>query len=126
MPPANEEKKFADLFNPGDPEIRRAALAEAEAGEPSPGHKPAAELDLHGLTLAEAEIKIKAFIQRCHAGGFGRARIITGRGRHSPGGPVLKTGAERFLRNLKKQGLVAAITWEGRKKKSGALLVRLR
>jgi len=120
----DREEKFAELFDPDDPELRRAAV-EKDAAPPA-GEESGASLDLHGLTLAEAEVKIEAFIQRCQGLGLSRVRIITGRGRHSPQGPVLKKGAERFLRRLKQEGRVAAVSWEGRERESGALIVRLR
>ncbi len=123
----NEDKSFAELFDPHAPELVRAAAAkEAAPGNRKHPGRPGASLDLHGLTLAAAELRITAFIQRCQGLGIERVRIITGRGRHSPEGPVLKEGAERFLRRLKKEGRVAAVSWEGRERESGALIVRLR
>ncbi len=121
----DDTKSFADLFDPGDPELERLGRKSNPSAE-APRPETIVELDLHGLTGPEAEIRIEAFIQRCHGAGVRRARIITGKGKHSRNGPVLKVWAEKKLRQMQKTGLTAAITWEGKGKKSGALLVRLK
>jgi DNA-nicking Smr family endonuclease len=53
-------------------------------------------------------------------------RIITGKGLHSEGQPVLPDTVEGVLRTLKKENLVKSWRWEkGQKEKSGALIVQL-
>lgn len=61
---------------------------------------PGAELDLHGLTLLEAEEEVSAFVAESRNKGLARVRIITGRGIHSlDGRAVLKLGIETFLKH---------------------------
>lgn len=59
---------------------------------------PAATLDLHGDTALEAERRVRDFI-RTHAriSGGRVVHVITGRGRGSPGRPVLPGVVRRVL-----------------------------
>lgn len=82
-----------------------------------------AELDLHGLSLREAEIRVEGFLRArrvTHAGQV--VRIVTGRGNRSEGRAVLK---ERVLELLREdpQDLVADLAVD---RGGGAVLVRLR
>ena len=43
--------------------------------------KPEARIDLHGLTLAEAQPRLSRFIQAAHADGKRLVLVITGKGR---------------------------------------------
>lgn len=49
-----------------------------------------ARLDLHGMTQAEAHKKLVSFVLRAQAKGFRTLLVITGKGRLSEGGGVLK------------------------------------
>jgi DNA-nicking Smr family endonuclease len=78
-------------------------------------------LDLHGMTATEAEPAVRAFLQRCRRrtpGGL--VHIITGRGRGSPGRPVLKSRVKTML----KAGGLPAAAW-GEDLNGGGYLVRL-
>ncbi len=56
------------------------------------------QLDLHGLTLAQARPALAEFIARSHAQGLRCIRIIHGKGLRSPNGqPVLKTLVASWL-----------------------------
>jgi len=58
-----------------------------------------AELDLHGMTQAEAHLALNAFLSECRE--FGRlcVRVVHGKGRGSgQRGPVLKAAVNRWLR----------------------------
>lgn len=58
-----------------------------------------AELDLHGLTAAEARQSLKTFLQEAHGRGLGCVRVIHGKGLRSTGrGPVLKPRVAAWLR----------------------------
>lgn len=60
--------------------------------------EPAAVLDLHGFTAAEAERAVRNFITTWQRRASGQVvHIITGRGRGSPGRPVLRGAVKRFL-----------------------------
>ncbi|MFH7319696.1 Smr/MutS family protein [Desulfurivibrio sp. D14AmB] len=63
---------------------------------------PQEELDLHGLTAEEAEKAIRRFVVRCREIRLTTLRIITGKGLHSPGQPVLPGVAEATLEELKR------------------------
>ncbi|HEX4633805.1 MAG TPA: Smr/MutS family protein [Gemmatimonadales bacterium] len=64
------------------------------------GH-PAATLDLHGFSAAEAEPALKAFLGTWRTRQPGALlHVITGRGRGSKGAPVLKPIVKRVLKNL--------------------------
>jgi DNA-nicking Smr family endonuclease len=88
--------------------------------EPLEGHV-ADTIDLHGMTAAEAEAAVAAFLRRCHRRAPGAlVHIITGRGRGSPGRPVLKPKVKAML----KQGELPAAAW-GEDLDGGGYLVRL-
>ena len=58
------------------------------------------EIDLHGMTVAEAKPRLADFIERCARGGRLCVRIVHGKGRGSGHrGPVLKTSVNRWLRH---------------------------
>jgi DNA-nicking Smr family endonuclease len=61
-----------------------------------------ATLDLHAATAAEAEIRIRSFIQESQAKGFRAVRIIHGKGNRSEGQrPVLKPKVGPWLQTLR-------------------------
>ena len=58
-----------------------------------------AEIDLHGMTLAEAKPRLEKFVYRCARGNKLCIRIVHGKGLGSgERGPVLKKGVARWLR----------------------------
>lgn len=59
---------------------------------------PEAQLDLHGLTRHQVADKIRFFLQDCLYQGYRTVLLVTGKGLHSQGEPVLRQEAERFLR----------------------------
>lgn len=58
-------------------------------------------LDLHGLTAAEASSASRAWLKHQQASGEPTVRLITGRGLHSQGPPVLPAEIEALLDQLK-------------------------
>jgi DNA-nicking Smr family endonuclease len=58
---------------------------------------PQAQLDLHGLTRAEAREKVRYFLEDSVYQGRKTVLIVTGRGKGSEGEPVLRGEIERFL-----------------------------
>jgi DNA-nicking Smr family endonuclease len=83
---------------------------------------PVAEsIDLHGMNAAEAVAAASAFLRRAAKRSPGAlAHVITGRGRGSPGRPVLKPK----IRTLLRSGDVPAAAW-GEDLDGGGFLVRL-
>ena len=58
-----------------------------------------AEIDLHGMTLAEAKPRLETFVYRCARNNKLCIRIVHGKGLGSgERGPVLKKGVDRWLR----------------------------
>lgn len=59
-----------------------------------------AALDLHGLTVAQAQSALAEFLIDCRSRGIRAVRIIHGKGLRSPGGrPVIKGKLDRWLRH---------------------------
>jgi len=55
------------------------------------------EVDLHGLTAAEARPALREAIQEAYAEGMRCLLVIHGRGRGSPGDPVLRSALAGWL-----------------------------
>ena len=101
---------------------------EADAAEfvTNKDFKPTFEIDLHGYTALQAEMRAESFIHLALKQKALAVRIITGKGLHSEGQPVLPDTVEDVLKKLKKENLVKSWRWEkGQKEKSGALIVQL-
>lgn len=79
--------------------FRRAAINERTYRQLRRGRfSIEAEIDLHGMTRAEAETALKEFVAGAAGGGLGCIRVIHGKGsRSGPGGPVLKTQVREWL-----------------------------
>lgn len=78
---------------------KRQRIRHPELRDPLLDAPVADSLDLHGLSQLEAQARLRDFLataSRIHAGGV--VRIITGRGRGSQNGAVLKPLVERLLR----------------------------
>ena len=57
-----------------------------------------AEIDLHGMTVAEAKPRLEKFVQRCAGNNKLCIRVVHGKGLGSgERGPVLKNGVNRWL-----------------------------
>lgn len=57
-----------------------------------------AEVDLHGLSVAQAKTDLSGFLQRCSERGLTCVRVIHGKGHRSPGKmPVLKPKVAHWL-----------------------------
>ncbi len=87
--------------------------------------KPQAELDLHGLTVAEAANRVSFFLQNSIYHGYDVVLVITGKGLHSEGGPVLRQAIEDVLTNSREEVVEWGVA-PGRYGGSGALVVFLR
>jgi len=82
-----------------------------------------AEVDLHLLTSSEARVRLAAFLKDArqqHPGAL--VHIITGRGRNSPSGPVLKS----VVRSLLRSGSLPQVAAYGQAFHEGGFLVRLK
>jgi dsDNA-specific endonuclease/ATPase MutS2 len=79
-------------------------------------------LDLHGMRASEALPAVTAFLQRAQRRAPGAlVHIITGKGRGSPGRPVLKTRVRTHLRSAEVPVADFGVDLDG-----GGYIVRLR
>ncbi|MGV1097945.1 Smr/MutS family protein [Thiovibrio sp. JS02] len=116
------------------PRLMEILSEKGEAGPPplSPQARrknappPQEELDLHGCTAVEAQVKTENFLARASGLGLRTVLIITGKGLHSPDGPVLKDVIETQLKILQNENRLLAYHWEKKEKElSGGLIVHL-
>lgn len=96
----SDDPNFADLET-GDellfmrPGLQNKLLRKLRRGQFSVG----AELDMHGLTVAEAHGALSVFLKECRLRDFRCVRIIHGKGLRSRNGrPVIKGKLDRWLR----------------------------
>ena len=83
------------------------------------------ELDLHGLTVAEARLVLKDFVSECAQHNRGCVRVVHGKGLGSgQRGPVLKTHVNRWLRHWDE--VLAFATAKPRDGGSGAVYVLIK
>lgn len=54
-------------------------------------------IDLHGLSAVEAEVTVRKVVENWHRRGGGVLHFITGKGKGSPAGPVLKRKVAALL-----------------------------
>jgi DNA-nicking Smr family endonuclease len=64
-------------------------------------------VDLHGMSLAEADAALTAFIKAAVSRGYFCVKVIHGRGLRSPGGPVLKKAVQKWLQTSFSRWVVA-------------------
>jgi DNA-nicking Smr family endonuclease len=67
-------------------------------------------IDLHGMTLSEAEEALCLFIKAAVKKGLFCVKVIHGRGLRSPGGPVLKEALKKWLQGTLKKRVLAYST----------------
>ena len=97
--------------NPDDPllarrdSVRRGLMRDLMNGRIRPEH----DVDLHGLTLKEAEKEIRQAVQEASRQSARCLLVISGRGRRSPGGqPILRTQIPHWLSQPPLQQYVSA------------------
>jgi|GEM_PF-2820719 len=128
--PAREQKSFAEMFDPSsfDSEVRNALQREQE-GKPAKRmiYPPPQEyLDLHGLTAPEAERRVVSFLMTARAKGLRTVSVITGKGIHSQGFPVLRDLVEGMAKAMKTGREIRNYVWEnGQRERSGAIIIYL-
>ncbi|MFN3396248.1 MAG: Smr/MutS family protein [Thermodesulfovibrionales bacterium] len=82
-------------------------------------------IDLHGMTLKEAEVEIAKFLRNALIKGLSCVKIIHGRGLRSPKGPVLKGAVENWLKGRFKKYILAYVTARDKDGGLGATYVML-
>ena len=89
--------------------------------------RPEARLDLHGLTQENAHRELVSFIVEAQASGKRSVIVITGRGRLSEGGGVLRNQTPNWLNApALRARIIAFATAQPRDGGTGALYVLLR
>lgn len=98
LPPSDE----AELATGDELSFRRPHISEAVLLKLRRGHFAVdAEIDLHGMTGAEAKAALREFIAEAVNRRFSCVRIIHGKGRRSgPRGPVLKNVVNQWLQRI--------------------------
>lgn len=90
--PDNENGEELTFLRPG---LRRQVLRRLRRGH----YRIAAELDLHGMTVATARGALTHFLTDCRRHDHQCVRIVHGKGRRSSNrGPILKGKVDRWLR----------------------------
>jgi DNA-nicking Smr family endonuclease len=89
------DPEFSDEFQ----EFKVSGISKKEFSKLKRGDfPPESHLDLHGLTLSEAEIETRKFVDESSKKGKRVILLITGRGKRSEDGiPVLKQAAPKWL-----------------------------
>jgi DNA-nicking Smr family endonuclease len=82
----------------------------------------AASIDLHGLSVLEAERTVRQVVENWHRRGGGVLHLITGKGKGSVSGPVLKSKVAAML----KRELSAYVADHGPDVAGGGFKVRVR
>lgn len=108
------KEKQPDACNRNQPVIKKAKTSPP----------PQDEIDLHGCTAHEAEVKVQSFILSAKNKGLHTVRIITGKGLHSQGKAILPELTETMMRLFKKENLITSFAWE-KKSGNGSMLVSL-
>ena len=89
-----EELEYGDEAHFQRPGITRTVMRRLRRGQ----FAVQAELDLHGLAVAEAKTELAEFIRHSCQRGHGCVRVIHGKGHRSPGKmPVLKPKVSTWL-----------------------------
>ena len=104
----------------------RAGLQQKQVRRLRRGQMPiAAEADLHGMRIREAQPLLEEFLRDCRDRNYRCVRVIHGKGLGSRGGhAVLKWEVDRWLRSH--EGVMAFCTAQPRDGGSGAVYVLLR
>lgn len=74
-----------------------SAASGAEEARRLAALRPGARLDLHGMTVAEAQLALGNFLENAARRGIEKVLVITGKGNHSAGGAVLAKAVRGFL-----------------------------
>ncbi len=83
-------------------------------------------LDLHGITVEDAEAEVERFLKDSFKKGYRCIKIIHGRGLRSPKGPVLKNAVVELLSGRYRKHIIAFVTARQCDGGLGALCVLLR
>lgn len=125
-----EQQSFAEMFDPSSFDGDALAMMDSQReGQPAKRmiYPPPQEyLDLHGLTGLEAEGKVTNFLMTARGKGLRTVAVITGKGIHSQGFPVLRDLVERMAKAMKTDQEIRNYVWEnGQRERSGVIIIYL-
>jgi DNA-nicking Smr family endonuclease len=121
MPPG--PKKLSPLTTGRSGDVDGRTLDKLKRGQ----LRPQARLDLHGMTQDEAHRELVSFMAEAQAAGKRCVIVVTGRGRLSEGGGVLRNQTPNWLNAPAiRARILAFATAQSRDGGSGALYVLLR
>jgi len=95
----DEGSAFGDAMGDamGDADARSIQAAREAETRRLAAKRPEASLDLHGMRAEEAEAALAAFLEVSARKGLEKVLVITGKGIHSQGEPVLGKAARRAI-----------------------------
>jgi DNA-nicking Smr family endonuclease len=94
LDPGEAELEMGDELSFRREGVQHAVMKKLRRGQ----YAVQAQLDLHGLTSAEAKSRLAGFLQQCGASGVRCVRVVHGKGNSSPGKvPVLKPRVAYWL-----------------------------
>ncbi|GMW05464.1 MAG: Smr/MutS family protein [Gammaproteobacteria bacterium] len=121
LDPATLELETGEELSFRRQEISAAAFRRLRQGR----YAIKAELDLHGMTSAQARVELRAFLAESVAGGIRCVRVVHGKGiRSGQRGPVLKASVNGWLRRW--DDVLAFVSAPPRDGGTGAVYVLLR
>lgn len=122
-PPPPPTQRPAPLGHGSSPDLDRRTMERLRRGQ----LRPEARLDLHGMTRDAAHGALSDFIHRARGRGQRVLLVITGRGRDSHGGGVLRAEVPRWLNAPSLRPLVLGFaTAQPKDGGAGAIYVLLR
>jgi DNA-nicking Smr family endonuclease len=92
-----DDKDASSAGRPEGEDARGAQAARETEARRLAAKRPEAVLDLHGMTAEEAEAALSAFFEVSVRKGLEKVLVITGKGIHSQGEPVLGKAARRAI-----------------------------
>ena len=121
--PMRAKETMAALAPGRSPDLDRRTLQRLRRGH----LRPEARLDLHGMTQDQAYRSLMSFLEDSQAGGKRCVLVITGRGRTSDGGGILRKETPGWLNSpMSRLRVLAFATAMPRDGGVGALYVLLR
>jgi DNA-nicking Smr family endonuclease len=93
----DEGSAFGGAVGGSDADARSIQAAREAESRRLAAKRPEASLDLHGMRAEEAEAALAAFLEASARKGLEKVLVITGKGIHSQGEPVLGKAARRAI-----------------------------
>ena len=123
IPPAAQNKKLSALKSGSSADVDTRTLTRFKRGQ----MRPEGRLDLHGMIQSEAHRALTAYMAKAQSAGLRCVIVITGKGRVSEGGGVLRNQVPQWLNSPSiRPHILAFSSAQPKDGGSGALYVLLR